>query len=713
MTEETTPTTVDVPTSASSNDGADTASNGSAASTGGAPGTGGARRRRRRGGRGRGGRGRSTSASSTSTGGTTDGTSVEIDLDAQPGDTERAGNETIVAADGSGSTGDGSTSPRPPGASRRRRGGRGRGRSGGGTRPTATTSPDGDDAPASDATSSTASPSATPRPARRRPAATAASPDADPNADGSPDADASLDAEASAGDGDGTTTPARRRRRRGGRGRGGSKKPATTTDGEATSEPAEKAAGGPTRTRRAAATPTRTRTRRSPSSDEGEAPTSTRLKRQRQSRQVRRRRDVAPPVERITDKLMVVTEHGERDQIAVLEGRDLVQHYVTRQGAHSMVGNVYMGRVQNVLPGMEAAFVDVGRGRNAVLYAGEVNWSPEDLEGAAPRIERALKSGQSVLVQVTKDPIGGKGARLTAQISLPGRFLVLAPNSSVTGISRRLPDDERKRLKSIYKKIKPDQHGLIVRTAAEGASEEALTEDLNRLVATWDDIEKRSKKAKAPAVLYEEPELTLRVVRDLFTDEEYRELVTDSKRIYELITGYLRDIAPDVLPKVRLHEGKLSAFEEFHIVEQIHKGLDRKVWLPSGGYLVIDRTEALTVIDVNTGKSVGKTNLEETVVNTNVEAAREVARQLRLRDIGGMIVIDFIDMLLEQNKRKVIDEVKMAMAQDKTRSQVFDISPLGLLEVTRKRVSGGLLESFSETCPTCEGRGVLLTYDVN
>jgi ribonuclease E len=707
MTEETTPTTVDVPTSASSNDGADTASNGSAASTGGAPGTGGARRRRRRGGRGRGGRGRSTSASSTSTGGTTDGTSVEIDLDAQPGDTERAGNETIVAADGSGSTGDGSTSPRPPGASRRRRGGRGRGRSGGGTRPTATTSPDGDDAPASDATSSTASPSATPRPARRRPAATAASPDADPNADASPDA------EASAGDGDGTTTPARRRRRRGGRGRGGSKKPATTTDGEATSEPAEKAAGGPTRTRRAAATPTRTRTRRSPSSDEGEAPTSTRLKRQRQSRQVRRRRDVAPPVERITDKLMVVTEHGERDQIAVLEGRDLVQHYVTRQGAHSMVGNVYMGRVQNVLPGMEAAFVDVGRGRNAVLYAGEVNWSPEDLEGAAPRIERALKSGQSVLVQVTKDPIGGKGARLTAQISLPGRFLVLAPNSSVTGISRRLPDDERKRLKSIYKKIKPDQHGLIVRTAAEGASEEALTEDLNRLVATWDDIEKRSKKAKAPAVLYEEPELTLRVVRDLFTDEEYRELVTDSKRIYELITGYLRDIAPDVLPKVRLHEGKLSAFEEFHIVEQIHKGLDRKVWLPSGGSLVIDRTEALTVIDVNTGKSVGKTNLEETVVNTNVEAAREVARQLRLRDIGGMIVIDFIDMLLEQNKRKVIDEVKMAMAQDKTRSQVFDISPLGLLEVTRKRVSGGLLESFSETCPTCEGRGVLLTYDVN
>jgi ribonuclease E len=378
-----------------------------------------------------------------------------------------------------------------------------------------------------------------------------------------------------------------------------------------------------------------------------------------------------------------------------------------------MVGNVYLGRVQNVLPGMEAAFVDVGRGRNAVLYAGEVNWSPEDLDGSPPRIEHVLKSGQSVLVQVTKDPIGGKGARLTAQISLPGRYLVLAPNSNVTGVSRRLPDAERRRLKPIYKKIKPDAHGLIVRTAAEGASEEALTADLERLHEEWKGIEKRSKRAKAPAVLYEEPELTVRAVRDLFTDEEYRELVTDSPRVFRLITDYLRDVAPDLLAKVRLHEGPLPAFEEFHIVEQIHKGLDRKVWLPSGGYLVIDRTEAMTVIDVNTGKSVGKSNLEETVVNTNMEASREVARQLRLRDIGGMIVIDFIDMLLEQNKSKVIDAMKEALAQDKSRSQVFDISPLGLLEVTRKRVSGGLLEAFSETCPTCEGRGLLLTYDVN
>jgi len=521
------------------------------------------------------------------------------------------------------------------------------------------------------------------------------------------------------GEAPGEQTPAapRKRRRRGGRGRG-KKKAAQPAEGETPVEaPAEKAPATPGRRGRAAKKEPPARVKdasKEPDEPKAEAPVSTRLRRARQTRQTsRRRREPMPVVPRVTDKLMVITEHGERDQLAVLEGRDLVQHYVTRIGARSMVGNVYLGRVQNVLPGMEAAFVDVGRGRNAVLYAGEVNYSPEDLDGSPPRIEKVLKSGQSVLVQVTKDPIGGKGARLTAQISMPGRYLVLVPNSSVTGISRRLPDAERRRLKAIHKEIRPEEHGLIVRTAAEGAPEEALAADLGRLLEEWAAIEKRAKKAKAPAVLYEEPELTVRVVRDLFTDEEYRELVTDSPRVYEIVTDYLRQTDPDVVSKVRLHEGKLSAFEEFHIVEQIHKGLDRKVWLPSGGYIVIDRTEALTVIDVNTGKSVGKTNLEETVVNTNLEASREVARQLRLRDIGGMIVIDFIDMLLEQNKRKVIETLREALAQDKSRSQVFDISPLGLLEVTRKRVSGGLLEAFSETCPTCEGRGVLLTYDVD
>jgi ribonuclease E len=287
----------------------------------------------------------------------------------------------------------------------------------------------------------------------------------------------------------------------------------------------------------------------------------------------------------------------------------------------------------------------------------------------------------------------------------------MVPNSNVSGISRRLPDEERKRLKAILKTIKPEQHGIIVRTAAEGASEEAFTADLRRLEQEWDEINKLAKKVKAPAVLYEEPELTVRVFRDLFTNEEYRELVTDSPRVYDKIMEYVRAVAPDLEPKITLHQGKLPAFEEHHIVEQIHKALDRKVWLPSGGYLIIERTEAMTIVDVNTGKSVGKTNLEETVANTNIEAARETARQLRLRDIGGIIVIDFIDMLLEKNKTMVEDTMKEALAVDKTRSQVFEIGPLGLMQVTRKRVSGGLVESFSETCPTCEGRGILVNYE--
>ena len=489
----------------------------------------------------------------------------------------------------------------------------------------------------------------------------------------------------------------RRRSRRGGRGRRKSSDAATeTTDEAPPSQPAratrapktleeQVAAGGPTRGLRARTPRGRGRRQREP--------------------------QVTPP--RITDKLMVITEHGDRDQIAVLEENVLVQHYVTRRGATSMVGNVYLGRIQNVLPGMEAAFVDIGRGRNGVLYAGEVNYSPEDLEGRPPRIENVLKAGQAVMVQVTKDPMGGKGARLTAQVSLPGRFLVLAPDQEVSGISRRLSEQARKRLKSILNAVRPKGHGVIVRTAAEGASEEEITRDLERLTALWDQIQKTAKRSKAPAVLYEEPELTLRVVRDLFTDEEFRELVTDSDRIHEQVMSYVRDVAPDLESKVKLHQGPLSAFERYRIDEQILKALDRKVWLPSGGYLIIERTEAMTIIDVNTGKAVGKTNLEETVLNTNLEAAREAARQLRLRDIGGIIVVDFIDLLLEQNKRKVEDTMREALAIDKTRSQVFEIGPLGLMQVTRKRVSGGLVDSFSETCPTCEGRGILVHYEIS
>jgi ribonuclease E len=446
-----------------------------------------------------------------------------------------------------------------------------------------------------------------------------------------------------------------------------------------------------------------------PSSDASSAPEAARTRRPRPDRQGRRRRETVVPLRQPIDKMMVITEIGDRDQIAVLEDRMLVEHYVTRKGARSMVGNIYLGKVQNVLPGMEAAFIDIGRGRNAVLYAGEVSYD-EEIEGAPPRIEHVLKSGQNVMVQVTKDPLGGKGARLTQEVSLPGRYLVLVPNSQVFGLSRRLPEKERARLKDVIKKVRPSEQGVIVRTAAEGADADHLQADLERLIAEWAAIEKSAKRGKAPRVLYEEPELTVRVVRDLFSGEEFREIVTDSAELRDRVLQYLETVAPDLRSKVRLHTGQLPVMEAFHVVEQIHKALDRKAWLPSGGYIVIDRTEAMTVIDVNTGKHVGKANLEETVTKTNIEAAEEIARQLRLRDIGGIIIIDFIDMLLEKNRLKVIDTLKRALAQDKTRSQVFDISQLGLLEVTRKRVSAGLVESFSETCPTCEGRGILLTY---
>jgi ribonuclease E len=508
-----------------------------------------------------------------------------------------------------------------------------------------------------------------------------------------------------------STSSASRRRRRGTRGSGGSKagdgEQAPKEQGERAKAEGAKSEGG---TRQKAKPKTMSAEERVAAGGPTRGVRSSRSRTGRGDGRRRREPLIVPP--RITDKVMVITERGDRDQIAVLEEDVLVQHYVTRTGARSMVGNVYLGRVQNVLPGMEAAFVDIGRGRNGVLYAGEVNYSPEDLEGNAPRIEQVLKSGQAVMVQVTKDPMGGKGARLTAQISLPGRFLVFAPNQNLSGISRRLPDEERKKLKTILKKVKPAEHGVIVRTAAEGASEEAITHDLQRLIVQWDTIQKKSKKVKAPDVLSEEPELTVRVVRDLFTDEEYKALVTDSPRVYDKVMDYVRDVAPDLAPKVSLHEGTLPAFEEHRIEEQIHKALDRKVWLPSGGYLIIERTEAMTIVDVNTGKSVGKTNLEATVANTNLEAAKEVARQLRLRDIGGIIVIDFIDMLLEKNKKQVEDTMKEALAIDKTRSQVFEIGPLGLMQVTRKRVSGGLVESFSETCPTCEGRGILVNYEI-
>jgi ribonuclease E len=411
------------------------------------------------------------------------------------------------------------------------------------------------------------------------------------------------------------------------------------------------------------------------------------------------------------DKRMVVTEGTERTQIGVLEGPTLVEHYVTRKAGRSMVGNIYLGRVQNVLPGMEAAFVDIGRGRNAVLYAGEVNYNEEDLDGEAPRIEKVLKPGQAVLVQVTKDPIGAKGARLTAQVSLAGRYLVLQPEDNTFGISRRLPETERSRLRDILKEVRPKGLGLIVRTAAEGASADDLRADLARLQARWEVVERKAKKSSPPAVIYSEPELVVRVIRDIFSPD-FVELVVDGDELYQRVEEYLQEVAPDLLPKLRKHQGKLAVFEHYRVVEQIHKALERKVWLPSGGSIVIDRTEAMTVIDVNTGKFVGKANLEETVVANNLEAADEIVRQLRLRDIGGIIIIDFIDMLFERNQQAVVDRLRAALARDKTKSQVMEVSSLGLVQMTRKRVSGGLLDSFSETCPTCDGRGVVITHEI-
>jgi ribonuclease E len=393
----------------------------------------------------------------------------------------------------------------------------------------------------------------------------------------------------------------------------------------------------------------------------------------------------------------------------VLEDGVLVEHYVNREASQSYVGNVYLGKVQNVLPSMEAAFVDIGKGRNAVLYAGEVNFDTAGLEGQPKRIESALKSGQSVLVQVTKDPIGHKGARLTSQISLPGRYLVYVPDGSMTGISRKLPDKERARLKSILKKVMPENAGVIVRTAAEGASEEELARDVARLSAQWENIKKKAKTASPPELLSAEPDLTIRVVRDVF-NEDFSSLVVQGDDAWQTVEEYVNYVAPHLrerLTKWDTEQG--DVFESYRIDEQLAKALERKVWLPSGGSLVIDRTEAMTVVDVNTGKFTGQGgNLEETVTRNNLEAAEEIVRQLRLRDIGGIIVIDFIDMVLESNRDLVLRRMLECLARDRTKHQVAEVTSLGLVQMTRKRVGQGLLEAFSTPCECCNGRGLII-----
>jgi ribonuclease E len=413
---------------------------------------------------------------------------------------------------------------------------------------------------------------------------------------------------------------------------------------------------------------------------------------------------------------MVIRQRADVTQIAVLEDSVLVEHYVARESQTSLIGNVYIGRVQNVLPSMEAAFIDIGKGRNAVLYAGEVDWNALGMEGKPHRIEEALKSGQTVLVQVTKDPVGHKGARLTGQVSLPGRFLVYVPRGHTSGISRKLPDTERNRLKDLLKQVVPEDAGVIVRTAAEGATEEQLNRDVTALTARWDDISKKADEGQAPQLLYAEPDLMLKVVRDLF-NEDFRSLVVDGDEAWETIEAYVAHVAPDLAERLERWSGDdqkgdgggKDVFASYRIDEQIAKALDRKVWLPSGGSLIIDRTEAMTVIDVNTGKFTGSGgNLEETVTKNNLEAAEEVVRQLRLRDIGGIIVIDFIDMVLESNRDLVLRRLVECLGRDRTRHQVAEVTSLGLVQMTRKRIGTGLLEAFSEQCEHCKGRGVLI-----
>jgi ribonuclease E len=421
---------------------------------------------------------------------------------------------------------------------------------------------------------------------------------------------------------------------------------------------------------------------------------------------------------------MVVRHVGDRTQIGVLEDGVLVEHYISKETSVSMAGNIYLGRVQNVLPSMEAAFVDIGKGRNAVLYAGEVNWDAAGLEANQPkRIENALTSGESVLVQVTKDPIGHKGARLTSQISLPGRYLVYVPNSSMTGISRKLPETERARLKKILKEVVPDTAGVIVRTAAEGASEEELRADVERLTTTWADItekaeaatggggKKKNKGGGAPLLLHGEPDLTVRVIRDIF-NEDFAKLVVAGDQAWQEVSEYVTSVAPDLADRITKWTSEDDLFTQYRVDEQIAKAMDRKVWLPSGGSLVIDRTEAMTVVDVNTGKFIGSGgNLEETVTKNNIEAAEEIVRQLRLRDVGGIIVIDFIDMVLESNRDLVVRRLLECLGRDRTKHQVAEVTSLGLVQMTRKRVGSGLIEVFSETCEACGGRGIIVHSD--
>ena len=473
--------------------------------------------------------------------------------------------------------------------------------------------------------------------------------------------------------GSGSGSGRKRRRRRGGRGRGGGSRPVQPVEHTVSDGPVE--------------LDEKTLERR------------------------RGRRRKGRPVGRY---MMLVQVRPEATQIAVLEGRALIEHYVSRPAddVGEIHGNIYLGRVQNVLPGMEAAFVDIGTPKNAVLYRGDVVFDPDDVEtsNGAPRIENLLEARQTIMCQVTKNPIAHKGARLTQEVSLPGRFVVLVPNSTTYGISKRLPDKERKRLRKVLDRCKPEEHGIIVRTAAEKITAEELERDVKRLVSQWEQIEALTKKAKVPGLLYREPEMAVRVIREEF-NQDFRSVQIDDRRLFDEVRDYVSSVAPELVERLEYYDADsehLNLLERHHVHEQFLKALDKKVWLPGGGSLIIESTEALTVIDVNTGKNVGDSNLEETVFRNNLEAAQEIPRQLRLRDIGGIIVIDFVDMEKRGNRDEVMKVFRESLAWDKTRTQVLDISDLGLVEMTRKRIGEGLLESCSIVCPTCEGRGLEL-----
>ncbi len=475
------------------------------------------------------------------------------------------------------------------------------------------------------------------------------------------------------GSGSGSGSGRKRRRRRGGRGRGGGSRPVQPVEHKVSDGPVE--------------LDEKTLERR------------------------RGRRRKGRPVGRY---MMLVQVRPEATQIAVLEGRALIEHYVSRPAddVGEIHGNIYLGRVQNVLPGMEAAFVDIGTPKNAVLYRGDVVFDPDDVETSdgSPRIENLLEARQTIMCQVTKNPIAHKGARLTQEVSLPGRFVVLVPNSKTYGISKRLPDKERKRLRKVLDRCKPEEHGIIVRTAAEKITAEELERDVKRLVSQWEEIEALTKKAKVPGLLYREPEMAVRVIREEF-NQDFRSVHIDDRRLFDGVHDYVSSVAPELVERLEFYDAEtehLSLLERHHVHEQFLKALDKKVWLPGGGSLIIESTEALTVIDVNTGKNVGDSNLEETVFRNNLEAAQEIPRQLRLRDIGGIIVIDFVDMEKRGNREEVMKVFRESLAWDKTRTQVLDISDLGLVEMTRKRIGEGLLESCSSVCPACEGRGLEL-----